>query len=54
MASPKEHFVGLVINHKEGFRLSYSNGTYDNLKDLDNTYHIVSEDYANYLEDQKK
>ena len=53
MASEEEHFVGMVIDHKQGFRLSYSNGTYDDLKDVDNKYHIVTEEYTNYLHELK-
>lgn len=49
MASEEEYFIGMVIDHKQGFRLSYSNGTYDNLKDIANKYSIISEDYANFL-----
>lgn len=49
MVSECEYFVGMVIDHKKGFRLSYSNGTYDDLKDVGTKYTIVSEKYANYL-----
>lgn len=53
MTSECEYFTGVVINHNKGFRLSYANGTYDDLKDVANKYSIVSEDYANYLHELK-
>jgi hypothetical protein len=48
MASPTELFVGMVMETKHGFVLSYGN-TFDELRRLNNEYHIVSEDYATYL-----
>ena len=54
MASPdEEYYVGMVINHREGFRLSYHNGTYNELKNVANSYHIITENYANHLYELK-
>jgi hypothetical protein len=54
MTSPdEEYFVGMVINHNKGFRLSFHNGTYDELKNVANTFHIITENYAKYLYDLK-
>lgn len=50
LASPLEHFIGLVIEYKGCFVLSYSNGTYDELWRLDNTYHMISEKRAFEIE----
>ncbi len=52
MASPSEKYIGYVMETKYGFLLSYGD-TNDTLKSVANEYHIVTEDYANYLYDLK-
>lgn len=48
MASETEHSVGQAFYDKRGLILSYGD-TFDDLRDVGNKYHIVSENYANEL-----
>jgi len=48
MASEEEHYVGQVLYDTRGLILSYGN-TFDDLKTVANKYHIISEDYSNFL-----
>jgi len=52
MASGSEIYVGYVEDSKYGFILRYGN-TFDELHTVANEYHIVSEEYAEFLYDLK-
>ena len=52
MASEEEYTVGAVLYDKRGLVLSYGD-TFDELKTVANKYHIVSEEYADYLYELK-
>lgn len=48
MTNGSELFVGCVEDSKYGFILSYGD-TFDELSSLNNQYHIISEEYADFL-----
>lgn len=52
MASGSEAHVGYVEDSKYGFILRYGD-TFDELSILNNQYHIISEEYADFLHNIK-
>jgi len=52
MESPDEEYFGQVIKYKDKFVLSYPSHsfTFDDIRAIADKYHLISENYANFLQ----
>lgn len=52
MESPDEEYFGQIIKYNNKFVLSYPSPSFifDDIQDVADKYHIISENYANFLQ----